>query len=263
MTTTPTTTDPALAATRAAPVQIGADADSAADPAIRLHAALNGLAIDLYGLAGSMRRLDAARREGKAGGVNMAAIRAHIDNALGAIRAAFGALDAGGARALDAAVNSAGKGEEVMIRVRLSEAELAVVDASASVDQRDALLGEQVDALDGLKRWAEETFQRLGVALTLPREDDQAPPDEDEHAPPLTVSQAVVMKTMARFDGSRLLATNAVQDAMEGDESRSFETIRKAITRLIELRYADRPQGERSGARLTTIGRRRAAKIED
>jgi hypothetical protein len=92
---------------------------------------------------------------------------------------------------------------------------------------------------------------------TLPAGDDQP------SAPALTVNQTRVLQTMARFDPSRLLSSKTIADEMDATSRLSEETVRQCVGKLIGLRLAERPEGDRSGARLTIAGRRLAGKIAD
>jgi hypothetical protein len=93
---------------------------------------------------------------------------------------------------------------------------------------------------------------------------DAAASEKSEPLPPsLTTSQARVLVTMSLFDGSRLLATKAIIEEMDAASRLSAETVRLAVRYLIEVDLAERPDGERQGARLTPAGRRLAAKIGD
>lgn len=85
----------------------------------------------------------------------------------------------------------------------------------------------------------------------------------DEAPPALTSNEVLVLSTMAKFDPSRLLAATRIGDEMESSERLSQETIRKTVKKLIELELAERPEGPRSGARLTIKGRKLAPKIAD
>ena len=87
--------------------------------------------------------------------------------------------------------------------------------------------------------------------------------DSDEAPPALTPNQALVIGTMARFDGSRLLSAATIEAKVDPSQPLSDRTIGPIVRRLIELGLAERPEGKRSGARLTTKGRRLASKIAD
>lgn len=89
-------------------------------------------------------------------------------------------------------------------------------------------------------------------------------PDEDDQPPPaLTVNEASVLRTLATFDPAELASAARVEAAMERASRISDKTIRVAIRRLVELGLAERPEGDRSGARLTIAGRRLVRKIAD
>ncbi len=87
--------------------------------------------------------------------------------------------------------------------------------------------------------------------------------DPDEAPPALTENQSRVLQTMAHFDGSLLLSTKAIDDAMNAPERLSVETVRQCVAKLVEVDLAERPDGPRSGARLRNKGRRLAGKIAD
>ena len=87
--------------------------------------------------------------------------------------------------------------------------------------------------------------------------------DSDEAPLALTPNQTLVIGTMARFDGSRLLSAAAIEEEMGPSQRLSARTIGSIVRRLMKLGLAERPEGERSGARLTTKGRRLAPKIAD
>jgi hypothetical protein len=89
-------------------------------------------------------------------------------------------------------------------------------------------------------------------------------PDDDDRSPPaLTGNEASVLRTLAIFDPAELASAARVEAAMDRAERISDKTIRVAIRRLVELGLAERPEGDRSGARLTIAGRRLVRKIAD
>jgi len=88
--------------------------------------------------------------------------------------------------------------------------------------------------------------------------------EDDEEAcqvPALVDTERLTLLTLQTFDPSKLASAQDVSDAMDPAERLSERTIRKAIRALIELDLAERPEGGRQGARLTTPGRRLASKI--
>ena len=87
--------------------------------------------------------------------------------------------------------------------------------------------------------------------------------DADVEVPPLTDNEVAVITTLARFDPLQLASASKIEAEMDAPNRRSPRTIGKAVTRLIELGLAERPRGDRSGARLTTAGRRVARKVAD
>lgn len=85
----------------------------------------------------------------------------------------------------------------------------------------------------------------------------------DDVPPALTPNQREVLKTMHLFDPSVLLTAKMIRDEMNPVTRLSQETIRQCVTYLIKVDLTERPEGPRSGARLTREGRQRAGKIAD
>lgn len=93
---------------------------------------------------------------------------------------------------------------------------------------------------------------------------DAADEDEKPEQPPaLTEPQRITLCAMNSFDRSVLVAVNKICDAMAPTLRLGEETVRQCVKRLIALDLAERPDGERRGARLTNAGRRLAGKIAD
>jgi hypothetical protein len=120
------------------------------------------------------------------------------------------------------------------------------------------------------ERAAERVARSFGVGDNGNAKPPAPPADIHESTgPALTASQSRVLKTMAMFDTSKLLSSKMIADETEDRESRpptaglSEETVRLCVGKLIKLNLAERPEGERSGARLTTPGRKLAGKIAD
>lgn len=139
---------------------------------------------------------------------------------------------------------------------KLSDDELAQVRAYLKAPLRLSALQADPAERDRRRKLQEVVAYNDELRATPATDSDGAPPA-------LTANQALVIATMARFDGSLLLSTATVEDEMDVRERLSRETIRKTVTRLIELELAERPEGPRSGARLTMKGRRLAPKIAD
>lgn len=87
--------------------------------------------------------------------------------------------------------------------------------------------------------------------------------DAEVEVPPLTENEVAVITTLARFDPMRLASVAMIEAEMDAGSRRSPRKIGEAVNRLIELGFAERPRGARSGVRLTTAGRRVARKIAD
>ena len=84
---------------------------------------------------------------------------------------------------------------------------------------------------------------------------------ESLKAPPLTQNAVIVLCTMARFDASVLLGATRIEQSIELTDRLSARTIGPLVRRLVSLGLAERPEGLRSGARLTVAGRRLATNI--
>ena len=87
--------------------------------------------------------------------------------------------------------------------------------------------------------------------------------DDEAPIPAVTVNEQRVLRTMDRFDPSRLLSTAMIAEEMAPAARLADRTIGPIVRRLIELGLAERPEGDRNGARLTRRGRRLASKIAD
>jgi hypothetical protein len=114
----------------------------------------------------------------------------------------------------------------------------------------------------------EDLLHREQHSVVPPGDDDRKPPappagDSEPTGPALTNNQSLVLRTMARFDGSLLLSAAKIAAEMNPATRLSEETVRQCVGKLIESNLAERPEGERSGARLTNAGRKLAVKIAD
>lgn len=87
--------------------------------------------------------------------------------------------------------------------------------------------------------------------------------DEPRQDPALKNADRLTLLTLAVFDPSILASAAQIAEAMDPSERLSERTITPAIRKLVELGLAERPEGERQGARLTLRGRRLASKIAD
>lgn len=85
-------------------------------------------------------------------------------------------------------------------------------------------------------------------------------PSDDQLEPAITMPMEIVLRAMHRFDASRLLSAAAITDELE--THLNAETVRRAVVALRARGYVERPEGPRSGCRLTRIGRLKAGKIE-
>lgn len=112
--------------------------------------------------------------------------------------------------------------------------------------------------------WADRERMKARLAAEAgasPRGRESAPDDDDQPPPALTATEVAVLRTLATFDPSVLASAARIEVTMESDARFATRSILPAVRRLIELGLAERPQGIRSGARLTLAGRRLARKI--
>lgn len=85
--------------------------------------------------------------------------------------------------------------------------------------------------------------------------------EDEAQAPGLTKGESTTLHTLALIDPAVLASTSYVTDTMAAKERLSETTTRKAIKKLVSLGLAERPEGERQGARLTIKGRRLSNKL--
>jgi hypothetical protein len=121
---------------------------------------------------------------------------------------------------------------------------------------------------DLLDRVAERAAEKMARVFGAGDNDDTKPPalpagGVESAGPALTVNQSRVLQTMARFDASRLLSSKMIVEEMDAATRLSEETVRQCVGKLIESNLAERPEGDRSGARLNSAGRKLAGKIAD
>jgi hypothetical protein len=88
--------------------------------------------------------------------------------------------------------------------------------------------------------------------------------DTDETAPPaLTPNEITVLQALATFDPTELASAARISDAIDPSRRVSDRSIVTIVRRLLELGLAERPMGDRSGARLTLQGRRIVRRIAE
>ncbi len=79
--------------------------------------------------------------------------------------------------------------------------------------------------------------------------------------PALTSPDQLVLHALAMFDPSVLAVIPKVVEAISAQERLSERTVGDSIRKLIDLGLAERPEGDKRGARLTMGGRRLATKL--
>lgn len=112
------------------------------------------------------------------------------------------------------------------------------------------------------------TLERLAARISVLADEVRTAPDGGDdnalsQAPALTKSEWLTLYTLASFDAAKLASVEQIADAMDPTQRLSLRTIGDALKKLIALHHAERPEGERHGARATVAGRRMAAKIAD
>lgn len=123
-------------------------------------------------------------------------------------------------------------------------------------------LQPRIDQWQRGKRTKEDADEQQQIPKTAHTRDEEEEGELDD-PPALTANQARVLVTMNYFDGSRLLLPATIREEMEPRYRLSERTIRGIVLTLVELKLAERPQGDRQGARLTNPGRRLVPKIAD
>ncbi|MCA9278200.1 MAG: hypothetical protein H6815_06025 [Phycisphaeraceae bacterium] len=113
--------------------------------------------------------------------------------------------------------------------------------------------------LDYVEKWVSNGEPNMDTSQGAQNESDAV----GSSVPALTSNQSQVLRTMARFDASCLLFTKTIEEEMDQSIRLSERTIGPIVQKLIELHYAERPEGDRKGARLTIDGRKLASKIAD
>jgi hypothetical protein len=132
------------------------------------------------------------------------------------------------------------------------------VDDDATLTQ---LIQSQKALIRCVERWQSEQGRVTASQEPMPK---SLLAGADESAgPALTENQSRVLRTMARFDPSQLLSSEMIADEMDAHVRLSEETVRKCVGKLIESLLAERPQGDKNGARLNNAGRKLAGKIAE
>lgn len=108
-------------------------------------------------------------------------------------------------------------------------------------------------------------FEQMQAKQAAEEQDADASSADDEvdQVPALTESERITLCALNTFDAAMLASATRIGEAIEPAKRLSDRTITKAIGRLIQLGLAERPQGDRQGARLTLRGRRLVAKVAD
>jgi hypothetical protein len=108
--------------------------------------------------------------------------------------------------------------------------------------------------------------QRTAAADQAAPEGDDGGGDDQPRA--LSRSEQATLCALATFDPAELASADRIAEALEqgaGGEGNTLSqrTIQPIVKTLVELGYAERPQGNQKGARATMKGRRLAAKLRE
>jgi hypothetical protein len=147
--------------------------------------------------------------------------------------------------------------EEALRVLEAAGANLHGIGPDAAADRAEEKLAR---ALPGLIEPQHGGFDGMGT-----RHDARPPIASGEAGvePALRRNQALVLRTMARWDTARLVTIAEIRDRMVRERRSSFgdEMIRMHVRSLIDWGLAERPNGRNGGIRLTTRGRLKADRI--
>jgi hypothetical protein len=123
---------------------------------------------------------------------------------------------------------------------------------------------EQIDRFERNRRLVADLAQAFPAMQTneedRPKDGQQDRPNSEEQAPDefaLTTAERTVLAALSAFDSAELVSTRKISK----DESMGTKTAQHAVNRLIELDLAERPNGDKHGARLNRRGRLLAQRL--
>ena len=138
-----------------------------------------------------------------------------------------------------------------------STAVLRVMHAVDGGGGREAVARIWPDAKVALQRAAIQFGNDKHEYPATPNEAD----DAERQAPPLTKNERLVLIALAEFDASILASVGEIAEAMPPATRIASRTIGPAVTKLVAIGLAERPEGDKHGTRLTLPGRRLARKL--
>ena len=159
----------------------------------------------------------------------------------------------------------AGKGRLVDLKCSETPTEAKAMPVSIAnspelaVAFREELIPAFAEALREFASSSPGTGNTTGTASSGTGGDD----DISVIPPALTPNENAVLQTLEIFNASELVSAARIESEMALEVRLSVRTIGTVVHRLIGIGLAERPQGGRSGARLTIAGRRLAQKIAD
>lgn len=136
------------------------------------------------------------------------------------------------------------------------------------LDEVSVWYSETIEAVEVSLRCVEALLEAIPGGATSPSgvgEGSQGAEEEktsDGTELSLTQREAGVLNAMATANVGELLPVQAICRNIPAGYPCSERTVREAVRDLIKKKLAERPEGERRGARLTTEGRRFSKKVD-
>ena len=149
------------------------------------------------------------------------------------------------------------KNSPVELRVSVAGREMLTHRVAMSAQRKlmqvnDARLHASISSVDAILSRPVTRQASVQGSSTPVNSDDEANDSEIS----LSTPDFTVLQTMHEFDGSVLLSVAMIRD--KSKVLLSPPTIGKTLKKLIKFKYAERPQGERAGTRLTRKGNKLA-----
>ena len=121
-----------------------------------------------------------------------------------------------------------------------------------AADAPDRLDGYAARLRESAEEWADKEEQ-------VQKHTDDAQTGGESAGPAIAKGDEEVLRAMAGFDPSQLLSVERIREKLPF--TITDEPVRRIVVKLIESKLAERPEGEKRGARLTSAGRALAGKI--
>lgn len=136
------------------------------------------------------------------------------------------------------------------------------------LDDAPVWYSEKIEAVEVSLRCVEALLEAVTDGATSPSDDGEERQGAEEekssdgNGPSLTQREVGVLCAMAIANAGELLSVRAICRNIPSDYPSSERTVRSVVKDLIRKKLAERPEGERSGARLTLAGRRLAKQVD-